>query len=59
MRFLNVKRSEQSAESEALAARLQAISARFKIKQPANPASEDPHVPQPVRQVFWTPDELS
>ena len=59
MRFLNVKRSEQSAESEALAARLQAISAKFKIEQPANPACEDPHVPQPVRQVFWTPDELS
>jgi len=59
MKFLNAKRSEQSAESEALAGRLQAISARFKIEQPANPASENQRAPQPVHQVFWTPDELS
>ena len=58
MRFLKSKRVSQSPEGEALATRLNAISARGKLEQSANPVAGEPAAPAPIRQVFWTPEEL-
>jgi hypothetical protein len=58
MRFLKSKRGSQSPEGEALAERLNAISARGRLEKSDAPAEESA-APAQIRQVFWTPSDLT